>query len=64
MTKNRLQLKFLSDEALDQIEETAYRLLEEVGISLEHDGATEMLHGQGCRVEKGGRPARRSSADG
>ena len=47
-----MQLQFLSEEALDQIEETAYRLLDEVGISLQHEIAIEMLHGQGCRVEK------------
>ena len=52
MPGNRLYLRFLSEKALDQIEETAYRLLDEVGISLQHDTAIEMLHGQGCRVEK------------
>lgn len=52
MPGNRLQLQFLSEEALDQIEETAYRLLDEVGISLEHTIAKEMLHGQGCRIER------------
>jgi trimethylamine--corrinoid protein Co-methyltransferase len=53
MTGNRLLLRFLSDEALDQIEETAYRLLEEVGISLQHAVAAQMLHGLGCRIERG-----------
>jgi trimethylamine--corrinoid protein Co-methyltransferase len=53
MTTDRLLLQYLSDEALDEIEETAYRLLDEVGISLEHDRAREMLHGLGCRVEGG-----------
>lgn len=48
----RLYLPLLSAEQLDQIEENAYRLLEEVGISLQHARATEMLHGLGCRVEK------------
>jgi trimethylamine--corrinoid protein Co-methyltransferase len=52
MPENRLQIQFLSEEALDQIEETAYRLLDEVGISLQHDTATEMLHGRGCRIEE------------
>ena len=52
MPRNRLQLRFLSEEALDQIEETAYRLLDEVGISLQHAVVTEMLHGYGCRIEK------------
>ena len=32
MLQNRLHLQFLSDDGLDQIEETAYRLLEEVGL--------------------------------
>ena len=53
MPKNRVQLQFLSETALDQIEETACRLLDEVGLSLQHDNATEMLHGLGCRIEKG-----------
>lgn len=52
MPGNRLYLQLLSEEALDQIEETAHRLLDEVGISLQHDAAIEMLHGRGCRIEK------------
>jgi trimethylamine--corrinoid protein Co-methyltransferase len=44
-------LRVLSEDALARIEETAYRLLDEVGISLHHAGATEMLHGLGCRVQ-------------
>ena len=44
-------IRILSEEQLDQIEETAFRLLEEVGISLQHGRATEMLHGLGCRVQ-------------
>jgi trimethylamine--corrinoid protein Co-methyltransferase len=43
-------LRFLSEEALDQIEEIAYRLLDEVGIALEHDQAQKMLYGVGCRI--------------
>jgi len=53
MAKSRLQAHYLNEEAQTQIEETAYRLLEEVGIRLQHAGATEMLHGHGCRIEKG-----------
>ena len=53
MSESLYQLRFLSDQALDRIEETAYRLLEEVGISLQHATATEMLRGRGCRVDKG-----------
>ena len=52
MPRDRLQLQFLSKEAIDQIEETAYRLLDEVGITLQHPTATEMLHGRGCRIGK------------
>jgi trimethylamine--corrinoid protein Co-methyltransferase len=46
-------LEFLSEDDLTQIEETAYRLLEEVGILLKHAETTEMLAGRGCRVERG-----------
>jgi len=53
MTGTRLRLQVLSDEALARIEETALRLLSEVGIALEHRRATEMLHSRGCRVEGG-----------
>jgi trimethylamine--corrinoid protein Co-methyltransferase len=53
MSKTRLCLPVLAEEAVDRIEETAYRLLAEVGISLQHARATEMLHGLGCRVEDG-----------
>ncbi len=52
MPGNRVLLHFLADEALDQIEETAFRLLEEVGLSCGPLGA-EMLHGLGCRMEAG-----------
>lgn len=51
MSKNRALLCFLSESALESIEETAYRLLDEVGIALKHGQAQEMLHGLGCRVE-------------
>jgi trimethylamine---corrinoid protein Co-methyltransferase len=53
MMANRLLLSFLSDEDLDRIEDTAYRLLAEVGIDLQHDRAREMLHGLGCRAANG-----------
>ena len=46
-------LRGLSDKALESIERTAYRLLAEVGIALNHAGAQEMLHGLGCRVADG-----------
>lgn len=50
---SRLLLRTLSEEALDQIEDTAYRLLDEVGISLQHATAVDMLRARGCRVDKG-----------
>jgi trimethylamine--corrinoid protein Co-methyltransferase len=52
MAGDRLRLEILSEESLVKIEETAYRLLAEVGISLQHAAAREMLHGQGCRVQR------------
>lgn len=58
MESNRLQLlRFLTDDdadrALAEIEAVAYRLLDEVGIALDHEEAREMLHGLGCRIENG-----------
>jgi len=53
MPEDRLLCQFLSEDALDRIEDVAYRLLNEVGITLEHDQAREMLHGMGCRIEAG-----------
>jgi trimethylamine---corrinoid protein Co-methyltransferase len=49
--ENVNKLQFLSDRALADIESTAHRLLDEVGIALEHAEAREMLHGLGCRME-------------
>jgi trimethylamine---corrinoid protein Co-methyltransferase len=53
MSSSRLQLRILSEESALEIEETAYRLLDEVGIALDHDRAVEMLHGMGSRVDAG-----------
>ncbi len=53
MADNRVWLSLLSEEALRAIEETAYRLLDQVGISLQHPAAIEMLHGRGYRVDTG-----------
>src|SRR5512133_1658459 len=53
MSRHRVQLQPLTEAQLAQIEDTAYRLLDEVGIALQHTRATEMLQGLGCRVEKG-----------
>ena len=52
MSPHRLLLEILSDGALAQIEDTSTRLLDEVGVSLNHQAGVEMLHGLGCRVEK------------
>ena len=43
-------LQLLNDEALDAIEETAFRLLGEVGIALDHPGAQERLLDLGCTL--------------
>jgi trimethylamine--corrinoid protein Co-methyltransferase len=53
MAAQRPRLQFLAERELERIEQTAYRLLDEVGISLEHAAATERLHGLGCRVADG-----------
>lgn len=51
MSDTPFRLPVLSREALEQIENTAYRLLAEVGISLQHPEARELLYGRGCRIE-------------
>ena len=51
MSVNRLKVEFLSEKELERIEETSYRLLDEVGILLNHKDAVEMLDGIGCQVE-------------
>jgi trimethylamine:corrinoid methyltransferase-like protein len=51
MSSNRLRIEFLTEKDLEHIEETAYRLLDEVGILLDHKEAVEMLSGVGCRIE-------------
>ncbi|MGD9029466.1 MAG: trimethylamine methyltransferase family protein, partial [Anaerolineae bacterium] len=43
-------LQMLSEDELDAIQSTAHRLLDEVGIQLDHPEAREMLQGHGCRV--------------
>ncbi|MGD8397304.1 MAG: trimethylamine methyltransferase family protein [Anaerolineae bacterium] len=50
MNADRLYLRLLTEEALDRIEETARRLLDEVGIALEHEEARELLQDLGCRA--------------
>lgn len=49
----RLRVDVVSEKELDRIEETAFRLLDEIGISVEHERAVAMMHGAGCRVDKG-----------
>jgi trimethylamine:corrinoid methyltransferase-like protein len=51
VSHNGLALQVFTSQQLDRIEETAFRLLEEVGISLQHRRAVEMLSGRGCRVK-------------
>lgn len=51
MAEGRPQLRLLSADQLDKIEETAYRLLDEVGVALDLLRAREVLHDLGCRVE-------------
>ncbi|HNS50844.1 MAG TPA: trimethylamine methyltransferase family protein [Anaerolineae bacterium] len=53
MSARHPPLEFLRDQDLVRIEETAFRLLDEVGISLQHAEATEMLAGRGCREIQG-----------
>ncbi|MCU0508453.1 MAG: trimethylamine methyltransferase family protein [Anaerolineae bacterium] len=50
MSARRLRIDYLTDDELAAIEETAYRLLDEVGISLQHAQAVERLAGLGCKV--------------
>lgn len=52
-TEETMRLRYLSDEALDDIEGTAHRLLSEVGIVLDHEEARARLHGLGCRINNG-----------
>lgn len=49
----RLTIQALAETEVARIEETAFRLLDEVGIAVEHERATEMLRGVGGRVDKG-----------
>lgn len=53
MTSGRLETQFLSEHELERIEETAYRLLGEVGILLEHDEAASLLDEIGCTTQDG-----------
>jgi len=47
----RLFIQLWNEEEAARVEETAMRLLEEVGVRFQHAGARERLHGMGCRVE-------------
>ena len=50
MRKDLNSLQFLDEEDLSQIEDTCTRLLEDVGVRLEHAGARYMLHALGCHT--------------
>jgi trimethylamine---corrinoid protein Co-methyltransferase len=52
MSQDRLSVPPLSIPDIESIEQTAFRLLDEVGIRLHHPTAIENLCGLGCRVEK------------
>jgi len=51
MLPKQLSLQLLGEDQYDQIEETAFRILEDVGIRLQHSLATEMLCSRGCVVQ-------------
>lgn len=53
MTISHIGIKFLEEEAIERLEQTAYRLLDEVGILLEHPDSDEMLEGLGCQIRAG-----------
>ena len=49
----RLNIQALAEGDVGRVEETAFRLLDEVGVAVEHERATALLRGVGGRVEKG-----------
>ncbi|OGO62127.1 MAG: hypothetical protein A2029_12615 [Chloroflexi bacterium RBG_19FT_COMBO_47_9] len=51
MLPKQLMLQVLTQEQYAEIEEIAYRLLEDVGIRLQHEQAMEMLRARGCSVQ-------------
>ena len=51
MTIRGLNFQILSEQEVDQIDETTFRLLEEVGIHMQHPRGIEMLRGRGCQVK-------------
>jgi len=51
MSKHGVRVAVLNEAELDQVEETAYRLLEEVGISLQHAKALDLLLARGCKLK-------------
>ena len=64
MPARRLHLQYLSDEELAAIEETSYRLLNEIGISLQHSAATEMLAASAAGLRTAAYSSRRTSSAG
>jgi trimethylamine--corrinoid protein Co-methyltransferase len=53
MSIRHIGIRFLDEEAIERIEQTAYRLLDEVGILLEHQDGIDMLEGLGCQIRAG-----------
>jgi len=53
MSAGGLRLQVLDDREIERIERTALQLLANVGVSVAHRRALELLHGAGCRVDRG-----------
>ncbi len=51
MPSERIRLQALSPTQVEQIDAAGLRLLEDVGIALDHPEASELLHGHGARIE-------------
>lgn len=51
MPLERIRLQVLSPAQVEQIDAAGLRLLEEVGIALDHPEGRELLHGHGARIE-------------
>lgn len=52
--KNRIQT-YLSDQEIDQIYATELRILESIGIKIDHENALELLAAAGAKVDRGSR---------
>ncbi len=53
----RPALRFLTEELLEEIKREAFRVLEKVGVLVEHQEARELLLSSGCRELRSGRVA-------